>query len=368
MRNALHIVSTSGLYGAERVLLELSQFLKQNSWNAQVLAIDGAGATPLVVAAGRMGIQAESFGRASSGTLGFAKRIAHYLDERSIDIVHSHGYKPNILLAMTGQPRRRVCIATCHSWYSNTLRLRAYEWLDKRALRSFHHVAAVSGEIERRLLAAQVSRSRVTVIKNGLDPEIPSISARRVIREQLGVPPGGLLLLRVGRLVAPKGNAILLHALAELPSANWRLAFVGGGEQLAETQQLAHSLGIASVTTFCGFRENVADYLAAADLFVSPSVSEGLPMVLLEAMAAGLPIVSTNVGEIPRVITSEKDGLLVPPGDVQPLRDALNRAMTNSSQRARWGDEARRTYSEGYSRRAMGVAYLKIYDAAMQRR
>lgn len=367
MPRALQVISTGGLYGAERVLLELSRFLNDHGWDSRVLAIDGRGAVPLVAAAERMGMRAELFSAESTGVVAPARRLARYLDEHAIDLVHSHGYKPDILLAMTRQPAKRACLATCHSWYSNTLKLRLYEWLDKRVLRSFRQIVAVSGEIEHSLLAAGLERNRVRVISNGLDLALPGPNARAAIRAALRVPDDGLLLLRIGRLVAPKGNAVLLRALATLERSDWRLAFVGDGDQQAELQALAQTLGIGDSVMFCGFRDNIADYLAAADVFVSPSLQEGLPMVLLEAMAAGLAVVSTNVGEIPQVITSERDGLLVPPGDVDELCGALERMMRNPAERDRWRSMARDKHAERYSRASMGQAYLPLYDAALRR-
>ncbi|MCB1624736.1 MAG: glycosyltransferase, partial [Pseudomonadales bacterium] len=246
MARALQVISTGGMYGAERVLLELSRFLNDNGWDSQILAIDGAGAAPLVAAARRMGMRAELFGERDIGAWSGAKRLASYLEEHSIDLVHSHGYKPDILLAASGQPRRRVCVATCHSWYSDTLKMRAYEWLDKRCLRFFDQVVAVSDEILQDLLGNAVSAMRLSMISNGLDAIQPADQARLVIRRQLEVGPEELLVVRVGRLMATKGNDLLLRALASLNRSDWRLAFVGAGDQQPVLEALAASLDVAA--------------------------------------------------------------------------------------------------------------------------
>ncbi len=366
MPRALQVISTGGMYGAERVLLELSRYLNDNGWDSRVLAIDGAGAAPLVAAARRMGMQADLFSDQSTGILAPSAKLTRFLDAQQIDLVHSHGYKPDILLALTGQPRRRACIATCHSWYSDNWKLRLYEKLDKRVLRSFAHVVGVSAEIEHSLLAAGLPRQLVSVVQNGLDPVLPAVDARAAIRAQLGIAEDCHFILRVGRLVEPKGNDILLRALANLPMKNWHVVFLGEGATQYSLEAEADALRIRGLTTFCGFQPNVADYLAAADLFVSPSLQEGLPMVLLEAMAAGLPVISTSVGEIPSVLVNGRDGLLVNPGNTGQLRDAMATALSSPADRLRWSTQARATFTASFSRGAMGRSYGRLYDAVLQ--
>jgi glycosyltransferase involved in cell wall biosynthesis len=364
MKTALQVISTGGMYGAERVLLELALHLRDMGWQSKVLAIDGAGAWPLVAAASAHGLSAHVLSAPGDSWFAQLRKLRAFLASEAIDCVHSHGYKPSIMLHLLGEPRRRACIATCHSWYSVNWRLKAYEWLDKRAMRAFPRVVAVSSEIQADLLASGVPSSVVSYIPNGLDLEQPHPDARRTVREELGLDQAETLVLRVGRLAVSKGNAVLLEALAAVRTAEpWRLALLGDGEEHDSLQRLAHELGIASKVTFLGFKANVADYLAAADVFAIPSLQEGLPMVLLEAMAAGCPCVVTDVGAIGSVIENGVSGMLVRPGNVQELSAAMQQLCDSHETRARYAAAANSRYRRNFSRAAMGRKYGEHYDA-----
>jgi glycosyltransferase involved in cell wall biosynthesis len=367
---ALQVISTGGMYGAERVLLELASYLQAQGWDSRVLAIDGAGAVPLVSAARQRGLRAEVLSAQPLSWLQQARALASYVEQQSVDVVHSHGYKPDVLLAAMGQTKRRACIATCHSWYSVNLKLRVFEQLDKLSLRRFAAVIAVSEEIELDILRAGVSRARLQYIPNGLDPVVPAADARAQVRAELGLAATQQLLLRVGRLARSKGNDVLLRAIATLPSElQPTIAFLGDGEEQQALRQLAETLGVLPRVAFLGFRDNVQDYLAASDVFVIPSLQEGLPMVLLEAMAAACPVVATEVGAMGTVMVDREEGLLVPPGDVEALAGALKRMLSEPALAAACGAAARAAFQARFSRDAMGGRYASIYrDVAGNRR
>jgi glycosyltransferase involved in cell wall biosynthesis len=363
MRTALQVISTGGMYGAERVLLELAVFLRDAGWRSKVLVLDGAGAAPLTQAAAAQGIEARLLSEPGDSWLGQARKLQDYFRGERIDIAHSHGYKPSILLHWLGETRRRACIATCHSWYSVHWRLKLYERLDKRAMRRFAHVVAVSNEIEADLLASGVARERVSYVANGLEAQLPHHDARTAIRRELGMAPDHALILRVGRLARSKGNDVLLRALGRGPMpVPWKLALLGDGEEQTALRVLAEQLGIAVNVAFVGFKSNVADYLAAADVFTIPSLQEGLPMVLLEAMAARCPCVVTDVGAIASVIENERSGLVVPPGLDEPLFLALRRLLGAPEERNKLVETARSLYERDFSRQAMGSRYAAVYE------
>jgi glycosyltransferase involved in cell wall biosynthesis len=369
MPTAVQVVSTGGIYGAERVMLELAQYLSERGWKSRVLAMEGAGAEPLARAARDHGLIGDVLNLRGGGDWAMCRQLSAYLEQYKIDVVHSHGYKPSIMLGATRQAARRVCFTTCHSWYRATAALRLYEYLEKRIVRGFDHVFAVSHEIEHDLLEAGVARSNLTYVRNGLDLAPPRADAREFARAELGVPTGRRLVLRIGRLHPTKGNDHLVRAFAELVrDHDLHLAFIGDGEtRSALTQQVA-SLGLADRVTFTGFRDNVADYLTAADLFVSPSLAEGLPMVLIETMAAGCPIVTTSVGAIPSLLTDGEHALLVPAADEAALRRAIERVLTDRALGSRLAAAARERYVAGYSRAAMCSVYLSEYERALAAR
>jgi glycosyltransferase involved in cell wall biosynthesis len=186
-----------------------------------------------------------------------------------------------------------------------------------------------------------------------------------ILRRELGVLPNELLIVAVGNLYPVKGHAVLLRALAGLvhdaPATPWRLAIAGRGEAEAALRSFASEAGIADRVHLLGFRTDVADILAAADVFVMPSLSEGLPLALVEAMSASLPIVASDVGGIPEVVERDAEALLTPPDDAGAIAEALARLLADADMRAALGAAAGRRALRDFGVERMGDAYERLY-------
>jgi glycosyltransferase involved in cell wall biosynthesis len=369
-RVAIQLVSTGGVYGAERVLLELATYLQQQGWESHVVALEGHGAGPLIDRARSAGLAGQAF--VSSGKMPLQRlisRLRQLLESFPRAVVHSHGYKPDILLSMLGVPRRWACVATCHNWISETTKMRALEVLDRYALRRFDHVVAVSDEVAQKLLRGGVERRRVSRIDNGVAVPPASSDARARLRAELRIPPDAPLLVQIGRLARSKRNDLLLEAVAALPRAfEAHVLLVGEGERRAYLAELAQARGIGPRVHLCGYRSDVSDILVAADLLALTSDIEAMPIVILEAMATRCPIVSTCVGAIPQVLEAGRDAWIVPPDDADRLTAALHEALSEPQLARRRAGAAYDRFVQRYSREAMGAAYLKLYDALWTQR
>jgi len=359
---AIQLVSTGGFYGAERTLLELAVFLRDQGWDSRVVALEGDGAEELIRRSAEQGIACEAY--VPSGRLGLLpmiRKLRAMLARESRVVVHSHGYKPDILLAALGLPRRLPCLATCHSWYSETMKLKALEYLDKRAVRWFDHVVAVSDEIYRDLVAGGMPTARLSRIDNGIGAPLVSAHQRHEIRAEWNLAPGEKLIVQIGRLAKSKRNASLLTAVAGLPSdISARVVLVGDGEERAALADHARSVGIGGRVIFAGYRRDAAAVMAAADVLAITSNQEGLPIVVLEAMAVGCPIIATAVGAIPEVLSSE-NAWIVPVDDDAALGRALNEALGASSPARARAAKAKSVFFERYAREVMGRRYLDLY-------
>jgi glycosyltransferase involved in cell wall biosynthesis len=310
-----------------------------------------------------MGISAEAF---ASGRLPVAQmvgRLRRALKAYAPGVIHSHGYKPDILLALPGVASGWKRISTCHTWYRETWKMRTWEAMDKFVLRSFDGVVAVSEHIERELLEAGVPRRKVHKIENGIESPHGDPQLGAALRREFSIPADSRLVVQVGRLAQSKRNDLVIAALQQLP-ADTHVIFAGDGEERGVLETSVASLGLENRVHFAGYRSDVLAFLSAADVLVISSDHEGLPIVLLEAMAAGCPVVSTRVGEIGHVLKDGRDGWLVPPGQADALAAALGEALTRRDEARRRAAAARETFERGHSREAMGCKYLAVYEAA----
>jgi len=391
----LQLVSSSGFYGAERVLLELALHLEREGWRSHVGALQhDRSAVAVVERARRHGLQTVLFPCGSGFDAAAMRSIRSYTKQHDIDIAHSHGYKSNIFLfcsigrrgpaaRLPGhhapaypcrspearwwpwrvRPEGPKLVSTCHNWLTDSLKLMVYELLDKLTLHQFDHVVAVSPPLDRELAAAGIPPDRHSVIDNGLDlGQSLSPEQREDLRRSLGVAPAEPMLLAIGRLDPWKAYDRLLEAMARLgPDRRARLVLVGDGELRDALESQARELGVDRRVTFAGYRTDVGQLLLAADLFVISSRKEGLPMVLLEAMAAGLPVVATRVGAIESTLEQGAAGALVPSEDSGRLAAAIGELLDAPERRLELGRRGHAAHQARFSRRAMGQRYIALY-------
>jgi len=361
---AIQLISTGGVYGAERALLELAGYLSEHGWESHVVALEGAGARALADRATSQGLLAETF--VAGGRLGLLPMISRLrcLVRRYPDaIMHSHGYKPDILLSWLGVPRRMGCLATCHNWISDTRKLQLLEALDKRALRHFDRVVAVSPDIARELVTSGVSARRVSIINNGIRVPQAQDDSKSNVRAAFGIPDGGKLIVQIGRLARSKRIDLLLQAVSRLPDELQAYVLLAGeGEQRDFLGGLAGRLGLERRVHFCGYRGDVGRLLAAADVLALSSEREGLPIVILEAMALRCPIVTTRVGAIPDVLGDGHHAWIVAPNDPDALQRAISDVLERPEVAALRAANAYDRYVRLYSRDAMGARYLELYE------
>jgi glycosyltransferase involved in cell wall biosynthesis len=367
----LQLVSSAGFFGAERVLLELALDLRAQGWEVEVGALQAPGMerVDVVDRAREAGLRTVLFPCRGGFDARAMAGIRDHVRQRGISVVHGHGYKSNIylFLALGARGPARL-VSTCHNWLTDSIKLMIYELFDKLVLHQFHHVVAVSPPLERELAAAGIDAR--SVIDNGLDLEGTLGDAEReALRGSLGVPADRLMLLAIGRLDRWKAYDRLLEAMARLDRGSGpHLVLVGDGELHGELEAQARRLGVRDRVTFAGYRRDVGRLLQAADLFVISSRKEGLPMVLLEAMAARLPVVATRVGAIPDALGDGRDGLLVPPEDPAALAAAIETLARAPERRAALAHAAGRAHAARFSRRAMGRRYIELYRHLLEDR
>jgi glycosyltransferase involved in cell wall biosynthesis len=243
-----------------------------------------------------------------------------------------------------------------HGWPASAL----YRWAE-RLLRPLTTVTVCVADSERRAgLAAHTCKERTTVvIRNGVDP-----GNFRAGEAHSGRPR----LVTVGRLQAPKDAVTLVRALAALRGRPFEAVFVGDGPDRPAVEEEVRRLGLEPAVELLGERDDVPELLGTADVFVLSSHSEGLPLSILEAMAAGLPVVASNVGGVSEVVVDGDTGLLVPPGDAQSLAAAIERLLEDPPLCRRLGEAGQNRVAEHFDLAAVQQAHLDLYRRVLARR
>jgi glycosyltransferase involved in cell wall biosynthesis len=292
------------------------------------------------------------------------QRLAGWLQARRIEVFHGHagstweGYE-GIYAARAAGVRAVVRTEHLPDVLTDPVERRSYYRLQQLVDR----IICVSEGVRATFRQASVPAHRLRVVRNGISPRRVTPD-RAGVRAGLGLPPDTLMVLTVARFYPQKGHCYLAEAapyiVERVPNAHF--IWVGEGEHQDELCQQVQALGLAGHVSFLGSRDDVPELMAAADLFVLPSLFEGLPLVVLEAMAADLPVVGTRVCGTSELIEDSVTGRLVEARDAMALASALIQALTQPSLRARWARAAQRRWQEEGSAARMARETAAVYD------
>lgn len=319
----LHITTPSLVGGLEKVVQTLAIGHHQMGHRVGVAAVVGVGQEnhpffdPLIEAKVRV------------FAMPFAPRA--YLRQRRLvrklcrdfrpDVVHTHGFRSDVLDADVARRLDLPTVTTLHGPSRMGGKAHLYEFLQRRVLRRFDAVVAVSRPIAERVRSDRVPENRIHIVPNACPESIGRLD-RRGARRALGLPGDGFVVGWVGRLIHAKGADVLLKAMTMLNDLPLLASIVGDGIERSRLEARSRSVGLNGRITFHGIVENAARLFLAFDLFVLSSRTEGTPITLLEAMAAAVPIVATRVGGVPDVVC-EAEAYLVPSEDPVALAEAI---------------------------------------------
>jgi L-malate glycosyltransferase len=245
--------------------------------------------------------------------------------------------------------------------------MRGYNQLNRWSLPSAARVITVCGPFAEDLSQAGVPRDRIIVCHNSVSaPPAVSEESKRALKERLDVVNGEQVVLAVGRLSREKGHRDLVDAISKLrelnPALQFKLVIVGEGPERDSLERAVNQKGLNASFIFIGQVEDISPYYAIADVLALPSHSEGSPNVLLEAMAAGLPVIATAVGGVPE-IANEENALLVALGDSDSFAQALNRLLTDTDLARKLGRAAAMHVAEEFSPAAYVRCLLRVYQS-----
>lgn len=382
---ALHVISNLDIGGAQEVVRSLGPALAGEGVDVAVATLrDGPlraaleeEGIPVTVVGGRSRSLA-SDPRAVGELSGLGRALGAVVDRHGSTVVQTHLLRglDFIALALRRRPSRPQIAWTFHNaqldlrpdqlpghgWLLGPKRL-GYRTLYHHGSRWAHLVAVsddVAGAIRARIRPA---RGHLHTIPNGVSVARYIDAAPSGLRAELGIPADACLVVCVAKMLEQKGHRHLVEAMATPPlrDAAFHVVLVGDGPLRDEIRGRARDAGLLDRLHFVGNRSDVPGLLAEADAFVLPSLWEGLPMALLEAMAAGLPIVATSVAGTRQVINDGRDGLLVPPGDAGALATAIDKVVRRSDLRGRLGDAARQHVNAAFSVQAQARRHADLY-------
>ena len=297
--------------------------------------------------------------RYDSQILEALRRTVHV---RQPSILETHHTKSHCLVALSGLWREYTWVAFHHGYTQTDVKVRAYNHVDRWSLRHAAHVVTTNQPFAETLADRGVSRARITVLHNGVREMGAVPAAVAGARRALGLRDSERVILSVGRLSREKGQAYLIRALPAL-RGRARLVFVGDGPDRSSLENLARALGVQRSVVFAGMTANVSPFYAMANVFVLPSLSEGSPNALLEAMACGLPVVATRVGGVPEIATDGATALLVPPKDPLSLARAIDRLLNDVDLGATLGASARRAVLNRHTPEQRAATLSGLYSA-----
>jgi L-malate glycosyltransferase len=350
--------------GTERLVVELAARLHREL-PTMICCLDEPGSWASEVE--MRGVQV----RALSRTPGFQPQLglalAHVAHEHQANVIHAHHYSPFVYscLARLRHPSTQL-VFTEHGRLSDTPPSSKRKAANRILSMFPKRVFTVSGELKRHLVAEGFSDTSVDVIYNGIDVgPLPGRPERMSARQELGVTDDRFLIATIGRLDPVKDFGTLIAAVARMPATrNPTLLIIGDGPERSPLEALADEQPGEPRVRFLGHRDDARKWLAACDVYVNSSVSEGISLTILEGMAAGLPVVATQVGGTPEIV-NDSCGRLIPPRSAAALADALQVLSEHPGLRRELGDGARQRVERRFTLERMVGEYRAAYLSSL---
>lgn len=354
-----YVIETLEVGGAERIVVDCARAMRRRGWAVDVVCLRSPGQLAEELTAS--GVQVHSMGKKGAVDLAMLRRLVRLLKRLAVDVVHTHLFTANtwgrLAARFGGAP---VVVATEHNL--DIWKGAVHRTVDRWLYRSTSRLVTVSDDVAafyRR--SERLDEARMQTIHNGIDVDDPGYTAEA--RREFHIHSSDPLFVCVGRLVEAKGHGDLLDAFAAAHRrrGDLRLLIVGDGPLADELHHRADLLGLHDSVIFTGTRTDCARLMAASDALTMASLREGLPMVILEASALGLPMIVTDVGGNREVVEDGFNGFLLPPRRPGAMTDAMLRIADDDELRRRLGHNARRRHHEAFSLTSMVDAHERLY-------
>ena len=363
----LAILEATTITGPAKNLLQFAQCARERV-EVTIAVFRREGQSNLFIeTAGRLAIPVHALPEAGRFDRTVIPTLRSLAGELKPDLIQSHAVKSHLLVRAAGLHRVAPWVAFHHGYTWPDLRARVYNRLDRWSLRAAKRVLTVSEPFRRELIGRGVPPDRIDVVHNAIDPQwglrgkTPEASA--ALRAKLGIGPEKRVVLIVGRLSSEKDHRTLLEAMRRLQGSAPppHLAIVGDGPERPRIEEAIRAFGLVESVTLTGMVPSAEPYYGIADVCVLSSLSEGSPNALLEAMAAGVPVVATAVGGVPEMVTHGESALLIEPRDCQAMTSAIAALLGDGDLARKLAGRAREIVLERHAPEARTRRLVEIY-------
>jgi glycosyltransferase involved in cell wall biosynthesis len=361
----VHLTASTFHGGPERQMLGLARALPDSVRSVFLSFAEGGQCRPFLAAARQQGCEAVALTNDTPHLRAAVAEIAGHLSRLSADVLLCHGYKANVLGRLAARRCRVPAVAVSRGWTGECLKVRLYERIDRLHLRWMDRVVSVSEAQGAKVRRCGVKPARLRVIHNAIDPErftdpdpVYRAKLTRYFRQ-----PRSAIIGAAGRLSPEKGFEVLVAAAERVVRRDPSVGFVLFGEGPCRERLVRQikAAGLGGAFVLSGFRADLDRFLPHLDLLVLPSYTEGLPNVVLEACAAGVPVVATAAGGTPEVVEDGLNGYLVPPGDAAGLAGRIDAVLTAEDRGRTLGFEGRQRVLERFTFAAQARQYLDLF-------
>ena len=360
----VHIISSLGVFGAESVLLNIISALENNKDEPYLICLKNKNKLEpkIYTRAKEAGVPVKIISCINRFDVGAISLIVKFIKKRQIEVIHTHNYKSNMYGVIAAKFAKVPVVCTLHGWVAENSKVRFYEFIDRLIIRRMDHIVTVSPAIRKDIEISGINPKKITYIPNAVDVNRFSCSHKSSdLRQKLGLK-NSLVVGAIGRLVPEKGHKYLLKAFKGISSAvpAAKLLMVGDGYLKDDLMAQAQNLGISDKVVFVGIQDDIVSVYEAIDVLVLSSLTEGLPLVILEAMSMKVPVVASAVGSIPYIINNG-EGILVEPKNIEELERAMFVALHDKALGRRMGEKAREKVTTNFSLEIFSQNYINLY-------
>ena len=365
--NIVHLVEKLQIGGLEKVLTTIVLNLNKEKYNVSVWCLRKGGffANRLI----ENGIDVKILGISTSRNPIDIYKLYKLLKHHKIDLIHTHAYAAGTIGRISAfLAGVSVIISHNHSVYVHFNRY--FHFVEWALSHITDRIICISNIVKKFANETQgISTKRLIVIHNGIDNVRPvPVEAAIELKEELGIPPEHTVIGTITHMQEHKGVLYLVQSASSLLRSRKDLVFllVGNGKQEGELKKLCINLKVEKSVVFTGERSDIPEILSIIDVFVLPSIREGLGLSILEAMACGKPVIATDVGGIPEVVKDGVSGILVPPKDPEALKDAILELLDDKGKQETMGCNGKRICDESFNSSTMVNKIEHLYDSLIK--